>query len=303
MAIASEIHSLEEISYKSRIKMFLLIPLCLIILATAFVSYYPFGEKVKDQIKKVTAGACPFDYSTMRFEFFLPKMVISDVILPASCFGKEGPAIRLDYLNLGFRLISFSPFGIPFKIETQYNRQPVELFYVLGPGGQTVRLIDQRLVLNRLESLMGNFKLGGTVTVDLRMQMDYSQKLMGLDLKAESRDFKIPAQSLMGFDFPALSVRKFGLETDSENFPKLRVSKLILGDPDSPVRMDLKGTISMREPASASALNLTGELAFSDQFKTQFPVNLLLNEAYTVKDGFYQIALEGFLSAPQLKPR
>ena len=303
MAVASEIHSLEEINYKSRIKTFLFVPVCLFILLTAFVSYYPFGDKIKDQIKKVTGASCPFDYSDVEFEFFLPKMVVSDVILPASCFNKEGPAIRLDYVNLGFRLISFSPFGIPFKIETQYNRQPVELFYVIGPGGQTVRMIDQRLVLNRLESLMGNFKLGGTVMVDVRMQMDFAQKLTALDVKAESRDFRIPAQSLMGFDFPALTVRKFGLETNSDNFPQLRVAKLILGDPDSPVRMDLKGTINMREPANMSPMNLAGELAFSEQFKAQFPVNLLLNEAYTVKDGFYQIALEGILGQPQLKPR
>lgn len=303
MAVASEIHSLEEINYKSRIKMYLLVPISLFILATAFVSYYPFGDKIKDQIKKVTGGTCPFDYSDVSFELFLPKMVVNDVIIPASCLGKEGPAIRLEYLNLGFRLISFSPFGIPFKIETLYNRQPIELFYVIGPGGQTIRMIDQRLVLSRLESLMGNFKLGGTVTVDVRMSTDFQSKLTGLDIKAESRDFKIPSQSLMGFDFPSLSVRKFGLETNSDNFPKLGVTKLILGDPDSPVRMDLKGTINMREPANMSGVSLAGELAFSEQFKAQFPVNLLLNESYTVKDGFYQIALEGILAQPQLKPR
>lgn len=303
MAIASEIHSLEEINYRSRLRPFLLTPIVVVIFAAAFLAYFPIGDKLKDQIKKASAGACDFDYASLSVEFLLPKIVIDDVILPASCFGREGASVRLDYVNLGFRLISFSPFGIPFKLETQYNRQPLELYYVLGFGGQTIRMKDQRLNLSRLESLMGNFKLGGTVTVDVWLATDYAQKLTALDIKAQSTDFKIPAQSMMGFDFPPLAVRKFGLETDSSNFPELRLTKLVLGDPDSPVRMDLKGTIGIREPLNMSNLKLAGELAFSDQFKEQFPVGLLLNESYTVKDGFYQIALEGPLAMPQLRPR
>lgn len=304
MAVASEIHSLDEINYKSRIKPFLFGILLFIIVMASFLSYYPFGEKIKDQVKKATAGACAFDYTDIKFEFLLPKIVVNDVILPASCFGKQGAPIRLDYVNLGFRIISFSPFGIPFKLDTQYNRQPIELYYVLGFGGQTIRMIDQRLVLSRLEGLMGNFKLGGSVVVDVLVQMDMSQKLKALDIKAKSEDFKIPAQTLMqNFNLPNLSVRKFYLETSSENFPQLKVNSLVLGDPDSPVRMNLKGTISMREPADMSPMNLGGELAFSDQFKENFPVSFLVNDTYTVKDGFYQITLGGTLGAPALQPR
>lgn len=304
MAIASEIHSLEEINYRSRIRPFLFGILLFFILAFSFITHYPIGDKIKDQVKKLTAGACAFDYNQVHFEFFLPKVVVDDVILPASCFGREGAPIRLDYVNLGFRLISFSPFGIPFKLETQYNRQPLELYYVLGPGGQTIRMKDQKLVLSRLENLMGNFKLGGSVVVDVTVGIDMGQKLTGLDIKAQSSDFKIPAQSVMqNFNLPTLNVRKFYLETNSASFPQLRVDKFILGDPDSPVRMDLKGTVSMREPAQMSPLKLDGELAFSEQFKSNFPVTFLVNETFTVKDGFYQVTLGGTLGAPQLQPR
>jgi hypothetical protein len=304
MAVASEIHSLEEINYKSRIRPFFFGIILFFIVTASFLSYYPFGQKIKEQVKKATAGACAFDYTDINFEFLLPKIVVNDVILPASCFGKQGPAIRLDYVNLGFRLISFSPFGIPFKLDTQYNHQPLELYYVLGFGGQTIRMIDQRLVLSRLEGLMGNFKLGGSVVVDVLVQMDMAQKLKAIDIKAKSEDFKIPAQTLMqNFNLPNLSVRKFYLETSSENFPQLKVNSLVLGDPDSPVRMNLKGTINMREPAELSPLNLNGELAFSEQFKENFPVSFLVNDTYTVKDGFYQVTLGGTLGAPALQPR
>lgn len=303
MAVASEIHSLEEINYKSRIKPFLFGILIFWILVFSFLSYYPIGDKIKDQVKKATAGACNFDYNDVSFEFFLPKVVVDDLIIPASCLGREGAPIRLNYLNLGFRLISFSPFGIPFKIDTEYNGQPLEVYYVLGPGGQTIRLIDQRLVLSRLENLMGNFKLGGSVTVDVMIQMDMAQKLKALNIKALSKDFKIPSQTMQGFDLPSLSVRDFFLETNSDNFPKVRVEKMTLGDTDSPVRASFKGTINMIEPAGFSPLKLDGEMAFSEQFKQQFPVSLVFNEKYSVKDGFYQISLGGTLSQPQLQPR
>ena len=303
MAVASEIHSLEEINYKSRIKPFLFGILIFFILVFSFLSYYPIGDKIKDQVKKATAGACNFDYNEVRFEFFLPKVVIDDLILPASCLGREGAPIRLNYLNLGFRLISFSPFGIPFKIDTEYNGQPLEVYYVLGFGGQTIRMIDQRLVLSRLENLMGNFKLGGSVTVDVLVQMDMAQKLKALDIKALSKDFKIPPQTMQGFDLPSLLVRDFYLETNSDDFPRVLVKKLTLGDTESPVRASFKGVINMIEPAGFSPLKLDGEMAFSEPFKQQFPVSLIFNEKYTVKDGFYQIGLGGTLSQPQLQPR
>jgi hypothetical protein len=164
---------------------------------------------------------------------------------------------------------------------------------------------DQRLNLSKFENLMGNFKLGGSVIVDLLMQMNYSQKLTALDIKAQSNDFKIPAQTVMGaLNLPTLPVRKFYLETNSENFPRLRVDKFIMGDPDSPVRMDLKGTIQVQDQLGFSPMKLDGELAFSDQFKQAFPVEgTLVNEQYTVKDGFYQVSLQGSLNAPQLMPR
>jgi hypothetical protein len=304
MAIASEIHSLEEVNYRSRIGRFVFGIILFFILIFSFLSYYPIGDKIKDQIKKATGGSCPFDYNDVRFELFLPKMVIDDVTIPASCLGKEGAPIRLSYLNLGFRLISFSPFGIPFKIETQYNGQPIELFYVLGFGGQTIRMVDQRLVLSRLEGLMGNFKLGGSVIVDVLVQMDMNQKMTALDIKAKSEDFKIPAQNVMqNFSLPALNVRKFYLETNSENFPTVKVVSFTLGDPDSPVRMDLKGSVKIQEPMNFSTLKLDGELAFSEQFKQQFPVTFIVNDTYTVKDGFYQVTLGGSLGAPALQPR
>ncbi len=304
MAIASEIHSLEEVNYQSRISRFFFGIILIFILFFSFVSYYPIGDKVKEQIKKASGGACPFDYNDVRFEFFLPKMVIDDVTIPASCLGKSGAPIRLTYLNLGFRLISFSPFGIPFKIETQYNAQPIELYYVLGFGGQTIRMVDQRLVLSRLEGLMGNLKLGGSVIVDVLVQLDMNQKLKALDIKAKSEDFKIPAQNVMqNFSLPALNVRKFYLETNSDNFPNLKVVSFTLGDPDSPVRMDLKGNVKVVEPINFSTMKLDGELAFSEQFKQQFPVTFLVNDTYTVKDGFYQVTLGGSLGAQALQPR
>jgi hypothetical protein len=193
---------------------------------------------------------------------------------------------------------------MPFKLDTQYNGQPLELYYVIGPSGQTIRMIDQRLVLSRFESLMGNFKLGGSVVVDALVQMNLQQKLTALDIKAKSEDFRIPAQTVMQtFNLPNLMVRKFYLETNSESFPQLKVTSLVLGDPDSPVRMNMKGTVSIKEPTESSPLNLTGELAFSEQFKQNFPVTFIVNENYTVKDGFYQVRLGGTLGAPQLQPR
>jgi hypothetical protein len=67
--------------------------------------------------------------------------------------------------------------------------------------------------------------------------------------------------------------------------------------------MDLKGSVKIQEPMNFSTLKLDGELAFSEQFKQQFPVTFIVNDTYTVKDGFYQVTLGGSLGAPALQPR
>lgn len=302
MATISELNSLETINYKSRIKIFLYGIIVFFLFIMAFFNFYPVGDKLKGILRsKMSGTACNPDFDQLRLEWLLPKIIVSNLSLPAGCFNRMGEPIKLSFLTINYNLINFSPFGIPFRIDTEIEGQPISLYYVLGFGQQMVRLKDQNLVLSRLQPLMGgDFKIAGSLMVDLNLVMGNDNKMKSLSFKAASKDFQIPSQSLQGFTIPHLKLNELYLEANSETPPRLDVDKLIIGDPDSPMRANFKGKINLQQGAiSFSLLDLGGEVAFSESFKKTLPLIDMMFQQFTQKDGFYQVRLGGTLGAPK----
>jgi hypothetical protein len=303
MATISEIQSLEEISYKSRIKFFFYPLLIGSIFIFAFLNFYPVGSQLKLLMKKNLQGTgCNPDFDQIRFEWFLPKIVISDVSLPAACLGRVGDPLKLNYLNLNFHFISFAPFGIPFKLETEVNSQPLTLYFVQGFGKRLVRIKDQSIALSRIQPLLGaKLKMSGTVLLDFSALIDNNNTLKELSIKGRSTDFQLPSQSIEGFTTPAMKVNDFYLEANSESPSKLSLDKFIVGDPNSPMRANFRGKVQLQQGNIAfSPMDLRGEIAFTESFKQTVPLVELFFQTYEQKDGFYQIRLGGTLGQPKL---
>lgn len=300
--VASEIQSLEEVHYKSKIKTFLWVMLLFFLFVSAFLNFYPVSDKLKSIIKaqfKNTPGCNP-DFDQIRMEWILPKIVISDLTLPPQCFNKEGEAMKFSHVTLNYNLINFSPFGLPFRLDTEFSGQPISVYFVQGIGSQMIRLKDQTLVLSRFQSLLGNdFKFAGAVTLDMSLLMK-DNKLSELSFKAASKDLQIPSQSIQGFTMPNLKLNELYIEANSITPPRITVDKLILGDTESPMRANFKGRIDLQEGAIGfSPVDLSGEVAFSDVFKQQLPLIDMVFSSFNQKDGFYQIRLGGTLNSPK----
>jgi hypothetical protein len=235
-------------------------------------------------------------------ELFLPKIIISDLSLPAGCFSSTAGPVKLSFVTINFNLISFAPLGIPFRIDTEMNGQPLSLYLVQGINQRMIRLKDQAITLSRLAPLMGGqLKLAGNITIDLSVLMTNSNHIKGLELKAQSKDFQLPPQNIQGFSTPIMKVNDFYLEANAENPPQVSITKMIVGDPDSPMRANFKGRIDLQPGYTLfSPLNLTGEIAFAEALKKTVPLVDLLFQNFTQKDGFYQIRLGGTLGQPRL---
>jgi hypothetical protein len=304
MAItASEIHSLEEINYKSKLKIILFAILAFFLFVSAFLNFYPIGDKLKALVKtqfKNVPGCNP-DFDQIRMEWFMPKIVISDLVLPASCFNRTGEPYKFSYITLNYHLINFSPLGLPFRLDTEFSGQPLSIYFVQGIGQQMIRLKDQTLVLSRLQSVLGNdFKIAGSITVDLSLLTE-NHLIKNLNLKAASKDFQIPSQSIQGFTTPNLKLNELYLEANSAAHPRVNIDKLIIGDPDAPMRANFKGRINLQEGnISFSPVELSGEVAFSENFRQSLPLIDMMFQSFPQKDGFYQIRLGGTLGS--LKP-
>lgn len=302
MAVSvSELNSLNEINYKSKVKLFFLILAGFFIFTFSFLSFYPVGEKVKVIIKNSFQGkSCNPDFSNIKVELLLPRLVIEDLSIPASCMNKSGKPLKLSYVNVNFNLISFFPFGLPFKIEADLSGQPLAIYFVQGLNQQVIRIKDQRISLAKLGPIIGeNIKIGGNFTVDMSMALS-KNVISNLEIKARSKDFQIPSQNIQGFTTPNLRINEFFLEALTENPPRLKVEKLLLGDVNSPMRANFKGKIDLQEGnISFSPLDLKGEIAFSDSFRKSLPLIDMLFQTFNQTDGFYQIKLGGTIGSPK----
>lgn len=303
MAGLSEIQSLDELSYKSKFK-FYLYPLIIIFLfSISFLNYFPIGEQLKNFMKKNLAGsACNPDYDDLRIEWILPKIVVSGLNVPAGCLGKVGDPLKFTFVSIQFNLISFSPFGIPFKIDSELNGQPMTVYYVQGFGERTIRIKDQPVVISRLQPVLGSsFKLSGNLTLDLIAKVTNAGFLKDLDFKMRSTDFQLPSQNIQGFNTPNVKLNEFYLEALAENSSTVKIDKFIVGDPDSPIRANLKGKIDLQQGNMAfSNIDLKGEISFTENFKQTVPLVDLFFQNFSQKDGFYQIRIGGNLGEPKL---
>lgn len=296
-----EMASLEEVEYKLRIKPILVIIFGIILFIVAFLNFFPISNVIKSQLKKNLAGTgCNPDFDSIRFEWLMPKVIIDDLSLPASCFNKSGESLKFNFLSLNYHLINFSPIGLPFRIDTEIGGRPLSIYYVQGIGEETIRLKDQKLVLSTLAPIIGeNLKLQGSITIDLMMTME-SGSLKLLNLKAMSKDFKLPAQRIQDFQLPTLNLNEFYLEADGQNLPQISLNKFILGDSNSPIRANLKGKISKSPMGiSESPMELVGEIALSENFRAAQPLVEMLLQAFPQNDGFYQVKLNGTVGAPK----
>jgi hypothetical protein len=208
--------------------------------------------------------------------------------------------LKFPLFTINYNVISFVPFGLPFRIDTTLGKQPISLYYVLGFNSQMIRLKDQTLDLAKLKPLLGeNVKLVGKVTVDLNLGMA-NNALTNLTLKAQSKNLQIPPQNIQGFTTPPMKLNEFYVEAVSEAAPRIVIEKLIMGDTDSPLRANFKGKIDLQDGnVGMSPLDLSGEIAFSEAFRKSLPLVDMIFQSFTQKDGFYQIRLGGTLGSPK----
>ncbi len=299
MAVASEIQSLNDITYKSKFKIILVIGLILSLFTFSFINHFPLGDKIKSSIKMALKGrGCNPDFDEIRLEFLMPKIIISNLVIPANCLERDGEPLKFTHITINYRLINFKPFGIPFKIDTEFGGQPLSFYYVQGINQQLIRMIDQTINLARLQPLLGDqIKMAGKLKTDLTLEMSKGS-ITALDLKVASFDFQFPPQNIQGFTTPPLRINTFSLEAKSESAPRVDVTKLILGSTDSPMRAKFSGKIILQDgQIGMSPVDLKGEIAFSESFTQALPLINMMFQQFDQKDGFYQIRLGGTLNA------
>ena len=297
----SNSEDLETIDYSfPRIGKSKWITITIAIFLLGLIIYFPFMFKVKSLVKTQLnkVPGCSIDYKDIKLEFFLPKVIVEDLIVPQSCYGKYGDPLRMDKVFLYFRGFSFSPFGPHFKIETNLNNIPFSSYLTTGIGGIAINIKENEIDLSKLKKLVPKVNLAGKVKIDALVRLS-GQKITDLKLNIRSKDFTLPAQNIQGFKLGTMRINNLLLKA-SMNGKKLKMDDVILGDDDSPIRANFKGTVSLNQRNMASSqLDLNGEVAFSSSFLEKYAIIKLVMNKFDKKDEFYQIRLTGPLMRPK----
>ena len=267
--------------------------------------HFPIAEKIDGLIKQTLAAnpRCAIGYEDVNFEFFLPKLVVKNLNIPAGCTGSRGGNdIFLKKVNLNIRGISFTPFGPHFLIETELYNNPIEAYLTVGFGSIAINLQEAKIKLKELSSLLPAVKLKGTLTVDALVELG-SKGIKDLKAHIYSKDLVFPSQKIPNpsLTLPTFNIQDLLIKATMEN-NKIMVKELIVGNPDSPIRANFKGPITLNQGNIAySQMNLKGELAFSEKFIKDFMVVDMYMKQFTKKDNFYQLELSGPLMRPSIK--
>jgi len=266
---------------------------------TGLFLYFPITYKVKSIIKSGlnSIPGCSIEYKDLTFEYFLPKVIVNDLNIPKRCFGQSGEPLAIDNTKIYFRGFSFSPFGPHFKVEASVFDTKISTYITAGIGGVAVNIKENIIELSKIQSILPIVKLAGKVKVDAILKLK-GNKISDLKIHIRSKDFILPGQSISAFTLATMRLNDFLVKAEMVN-SKLKITNMILGDSEAPIRANFKGDIKLNtKNIRSSNLNLKGEVAFSEGFLNKYSIIKLLMNKFDKKDEFYQIQIKGPLSSP-----
>lgn len=293
----SSLQKLESVDYSLGINKLMVIGGLSFCFLVAFFIHFPIQRQVEGIVKAQLAQipGCRMSFERLRIELFLPKIVLTEMRLPASCFG-GGAGTKLPYVNLYFRGPSFSPLGLAFKVSTELYSQPLNLYYAAGISRQVIRVEEDKLSLSLISRISPQFpKLTGASKVDALVSLA-GPRMDELKLSLESTNLNVPGQMMGDLKLPKIDIGNFSLKLESEDGKKVQLKEFIIGGVNSSIRGKFTGHISLAANAIAfSPISLKGEASFSPEFIEAFPILNLMLPQFTQVNNFYQINMTGTL--------
>jgi type II secretion system protein N len=269
-----------------------------------FVLNFPLMELVKGKIMHTLTHlpGCRLQLKEVNFGILLPRVNLKNISIPGSCLGSGGKELYFEDIALYFRGPSFSPLGVAFKIETEYQGIPLAIHTAIGPSKQLLKIDESDVALEELSSLIKGFKLAGQAEVNAVVRLNKFQ-LSSVNAKIKSTNFALPAQDVMGFVLPNMNIKNVVLKISQKKKNKISVDQLSVGDVNSPIRANFAGEILPNKfNFVLSRLNLRGELALGKDLLQEFFIIKQFLDAYPKKDEFYQMSLSGTIGQPVPKP-
>lgn len=304
MAISSDVRGLDQVNYATGIHKLLLTAALIFAFIFAFLANFPLEKQVESLVRAQIAKVpgCRMNFESLHFELFLPKVVLTDVNLPGSCFGGSKP-LKMRQMALHFQGPSFAPLGVALKMSMEMKGTPLAVKYAAGVNSQVFNIQEENFPIQALSEVLGSIpKMAGNVSLNAKVAMG-GQQIQEMKILVESQNMEVMPQTISDIKIPRLAIGNLLLKVESEGPRKLMLREFVIGKTDAPIRGKFSGTIDLASGAVAfSPINIKGEAALSPEFMNAFPILNLMLPQFPQKDGFYQIKLGGTLGNPRPQP-
>lgn len=239
---------------------------------------------------------CPITYSKIEFLWFMPKVIIRSPKVMGKCFNQPGKAIVLNDIYFYFTGFGIFPPGPKFALNVENAASKLKLHIQASIFSQVLVIKNSVLDAGLINSFLsagdlfrGQFELHSVLNI--ANQVPKEGKLF-----IKSTNLTILKTNINAFDIPSIPFKNFSLKATYGKNSTITISEIILGDDESPIKLDLSGKIKlMPKRLRSSNINLSGEISFTDTFLEQNAfLNILIGNA-SQKNGVYKISLSGTL--------
>ncbi|ATH07506.1 type II secretion system protein GspN [Halobacteriovorax marinus] len=274
-----------------------------ILIFLAFLMNFPIGTILKSQVENAIRSnpTCPITYDEMRFEWFLPKVILTKPVVSGRCYSNPSSSLKLSDLVISFQSPSFWPLGIKLHSKVKHKLSVINIYPTVGIGGTVIKVEKSSLSHKTLKEFLGTKSLNftGDIEIESLVKIDGS-KLSQSDFLITSSNLSIPGQNIGGFDLPNLPIGALQLKGSLNSKDLLEIQDFQLGSPTSPVMAEANGVIKLNtHNMSNSTLDIAGEVKFSPSFLENFAIiNMMLSGKESTNKGFYKFKVGGKFAAP-----
>ena len=271
----------------------------------SFLCYFSLPALIAQSVKNAIDAnrSCTMIYRSLEFEYFLPKIVIRDLVLGSNCFDGQMPLGQVSFDRVTAKILypSFWPVGITAKLELKKNKQNLGLKVAAGIGGMVFKIHEKKLNLQILNDILGLDSLEGHLAIDVLAKLKFVRGNLQpetADVRLESTDLLIKSFNLNGLQLPLLPLKNLGLKLSLDKNQNLTLENLGIGNENSPFKILGSGKAHFNwNSLPSSELDFSLEAIFTDAFLQDFAVLPMMLASYPKNaEGWYQIKIAGPLS-------
>ncbi|PIK15294.1 hypothetical protein [Halobacteriovorax sp. JY17] len=293
----------EEIYFQKKSFYFKVTIAAMFLMTIAFMMNFPIGKIIKAQAEAAITSnpACPITYDEMKFEWFMPKVILTKPIVNGRCYNNPSSSLKLSDLAISFQSPSFWPLGIKLHTKIKHKLSVINIYPTIGLGGQVIKVEKSSISHKTLREFLGAKSLSFTGDIELESLIKIDGgKIAESDFLITSTNLSIPAQNIGGFDLPNLPIGSVQLKGSINAKELLEIQDFQLGAPTSPVLAEASGTIKLNSHnIPNSSLDLNGEIKFTPEFLESFAIiNMMLSGRESTSKGFFKFKVGGKFSAP-----